>query len=198
MTNNLHLNTLLKTLTVFIVGYFVFDLVFGIVTGTFGMSGSTGDASAHHESSGGEAASYSFDMLTNALLVLLLKLMLVLFLVVLIAGATKWIKLIWNNNDTQKQKPSKHNSMEFSSLLIITGSIFSLLIFFSILKGANFGVRVHNLNTSLNYTLSNYSYPKILNIDLILGAFINVILYIVSVVLGIEVFLRLKQYYMSQ
>lgn len=198
MTNNLHLNTFLKILTVFIIGYFVFDLLFGIVTGTFGMNGSTGGASGHHAASGDGTSIYSFNMLINALLILLLKLMLVLFLIVLIAGATKWIKLIWNNNGTKNQKFSNRNNVELSSLLIMTCSIFSLLVFFSILRGFNFGGTVNNLNTSLNYTLSNYSHPISLNIDLILEVFMKVILYIVSIILGIEVFLRLKKYYMVQ
>jgi hypothetical protein len=198
MTKNLHLNTFLRILTVFIIGYFVFDLLFGIVTGNFGMSGSAGGASGHHGASSGESPSYSFDMLTNALLILLLKLMLVLFLVVLIAGATKWIKLIWTSTGSQKQKPSRHNSIEFNSLLIIIGSIFSLLIFFSILKAFNSGGMANNLNTSLNYTFSNYTHPKNFSIDLTLGGFINILLYIISILLGIEVFLHLKKHYMTK
>jgi hypothetical protein len=196
MSNKLRLNTFLKILTVIIVGYFAFDLLFGIVTGNLGMNAGTGAASDHHGASGGKTLSYSFDILINGLLILLLKLMLVLFFIVLIAGATKWIKLIWSDNSKQDQRLSKSNSIELNSLIIITASIFSLLIFFSILKGINFGGKFNNLNTSMNYSFSNYTYHRSFDVDLILGGFINVFLYIISIVLGIEVFLHLKKRYM--
>ena len=193
MTNKFRLNTFLKILIVLIIGYFVFDLLFGIIIGNFGMGESVGGASGHHGASSGGTPSYSFDMIINALLILLLKLMVVLFFIILMAGVAKWIKLLWNENVKPNQKSSSNTSLGFNSCLIITGVVISLLIFFSILKGFNFGGMSDTLNTSMNYGMSNYSYHNNFNIDVILGVFVNVILYIVAVILGLEIFLYLKK-----
>jgi hypothetical protein len=184
MKNYSKMRTLLKVSTVIILGYFIFEVLFGIVTGNFGMYGSETGSSTHHASSSGTSSIYSYDVIVNALLLLLVKLLIVIFFLVLISGAAGLMKELWNKEENNSK--SCLVSKDTDTLLIVAGSFIGIMILYSVFKGFFIGTSEH---TAMGWNNSIYFYnTQIMNIDNFLGLFLNLLLYITAVILGIQIF----------
>jgi hypothetical protein len=187
MNNPYKLNTFFKILTVVITGYFIFELLFGIITGSFGMYGVETGGSSHH--GGGGTSAITYYNLINALLILFVKLLVVLLLIVIIAGSVKWTKLMLNDNkktDINKLRASRNGW----SILIIAASSVGLIILISVLNG-------FNNRGSMGYMLNNnlYYYSNYPNISVIgfFQQFLIILMFLIAVVLGIEIYMFLTK-----
>lgn len=184
MKDYFRMNVLLKVSTVIILGYYVFELLFGIVTGNFGMYGGAGSAGSHHPSGSGQITPYSYDVIINALLLLLVKLLIIILFLALISGASRLMKEIWSNEDYKNTK----KVMEYKDkeiLLTVTGSLIGLMVLYSVFRGFYIGSTGQGITGWNNmYFYSNH----VANIDDYYRVFFNVLLYITAIILGVEVF----------
>jgi len=186
MKDYFRMNVLLKVSTVIILGYFVFELLFGIVTGNFGMYGSTGSAGSHHPSGSGQITPYSYDVIINALLLLLVKLLIVILFLVLISGAFRLMKDIWSSEDYKNtKKVMKYKYKDKEILLTVTGALIGIMVLYSVCKGFYLGATGQRSTVWNNiYLYGNH----VTNIDNFYSIFFNVLLYITAIILGVEVF----------
>lgn len=184
MKDYFRINVLFKVSTVIIMGYFTFDLFFGILTGNFRMygSGGKGSAGSHHAATGGEMKLYSYDVTINALLLLLIKLLVVIFFLILISGAARLVKEIWSR---ENDKNTKSVLEDKSILLIVAGTVIGIMVLYSIFKGFYIGTMEQRMTVWNNkYYYGNY----VTNIDNFYKIFLDILLYITAIILGVEVF----------
>ncbi len=184
MKDYFRMNVLLKVSTVIILGYFIFELLFGIITGNFGMYGSAGSAGSHHPSSSGQITPYSYDVIINALLLLLVKLLIIILFLALISGASRLMKDIWSNEEYKNTK----KVMEYKDkeiLLIVTGALIGIMVLYSVVRGFYLGAEGQGTSGwNSMYFYGNH----VTNIHNLYRIFFNVLLYITAIILGVEVF----------
>lgn len=192
MENKLKLNIFLKIMTVFIVGYFIFDFIFSIITGNYITGSNMTGESSHHAAGGNGTQIFTFTELINALMVLLIKLLVVLLFLLIIAGIAKWIKYVSITYYEKRSKTSKNTSTESNSLLLITGSAIAILFVISIFNGfyINDQSTSSSLITSRQYLYSTFT--PMLSSYRFLNFMLNIIIYLVAILLGVKLYLYLR------
>ncbi|RII31838.1 hypothetical protein D2A34_26085 [Clostridium chromiireducens] len=174
MNESIKNNTFLKSILVLVIGAFIFDLFFKFITG----SGNY----------------YSFKGLINELLVLLIKILVVLFLIIVIAMLTKWLKEIYKDNIINTEvlnkisnTPALKLSLMIAVLLIGVTFIFEILNIITITSNnMNMGVMTVGYNNGTNLGL---------NIVSLMAFLVKLLIGILFIALTFGCFMYLKEQY---
>lgn len=178
------MNVLLRVLTVVMLGYYTFEILFSILTGNFGMYGNVASKNAHHSSSS-TSSIYSYDVIINTLLLLLVKLLIVIFFLVLIMGASRLMRVIWNREENKNNKSYLY-SKNARTLLMVIGSFVGIMILYSIFEGF---YMIPTEYSGIGWNNNKYFYNNnAIKFDDFFWMFFNLLLYIPATILGIEVF----------
>lgn len=174
MNESIKNNTFLKSILVLIIGAFIFDLFFKFITG----SGNY----------------YSFKGLINELLVLLIKILVVLFLIIVIAMLTKWLKEIYQDNIINTEALSKiSNTPALKLSLMIAVILIGVIFLFAILN--SFTIASNNMNMGVMNT-GYYSGANLgLNIVSLMAFLVKLLIGILFIALTFSCFMYLKEQY---
>lgn len=166
-------NTFLKSILVLVIGAFIFDLFFGFITG----SGNY----------------YSFKGLINELLVLLIKILIALFLIIVIAVLTKWLKDIYGENINTEALRKISNTPTLKLSLIIAVIFIGLTFLFGILNG--FTITSNNMNMG-GISAGYYNGANLgLNIVNLIAFLVKLLIGILFLSLTFGCFMYLKEQY---
>lgn len=172
MNENLKNNTFLKSILVLVIGAFIFELFFEFITG----SGNY----------------YTFKGLINELLVLLIKVLVVLFLIIVIAVLTKWLKDIYGEkiNKEALRKISNTPVLKLSLMIVVT--LIGITLLFGILNSFTI---TSNMNTMI-MAASYYNGANLgLNIVSLMAFLVKLLITILFIALTFGCFMYLKEQY---
>lgn len=173
MNESFKSNTFLKSILVLVIGAFIFDLFFEFITG----SGNY----------------YSFKGLINELLVLLIKILIVLFLIIVIAVLTKWLKDIYRENINTEALKKISNTPALKMGLMIAVILIGLTFLFSILN--SFTLTSNNMNM-VGMTTGYYNGTNLgLNIVNLIAFLVKLLIGILFLSLTFGCFMYLKEQY---
>lgn len=166
-------NTFLKSILVLVIGAFIFDLFFGFITG----SGNY----------------YSFKGLVNELLVLLIKILIVLFLIIVIAVLTKWLKDIYRENINTEALKKISNTPALKMSLMIAVILIGLTFLVSILN--SFTLTSNNMNMVGMITGYHNGTNLGLNIVNLIAFLVKLLIVILFILLAFGCFMYIREWY---
>lgn len=149
-------NTLLKIILVLVIGAFLFDLFFGFITGSSNY--------------------YSFKGLISEMLVLLIKILVVLFLIIVIAVLTKWIKEVCQENINTDSIRNISNTPALKISLMIAVILIGLTFLFGIVN--SFTITSNNMNMA--WMAAGYYNGANLGLNIV-----NLMAFLVKLLIGI-------------
>lgn len=173
MNESIKNNTFFKSILVLVIGAFIFDLFFKFITG----SGNY----------------YSFKGLINELLVLLIKILVVLFLIIVIAVLTKWLKEIYGENINTEALRNISNTPALKLSLMIAVILIGVTFLFGMLN--SFTITSNNMNMG-GMTVGYYSWANLgLNIVSLMAFLVKLLIGILFIALTFGCFMYLKEQY---
>lgn len=169
-------NIFFKSILVVVIGVFIFDIFFGFLTGSEDY--------------------YSYKGLINGMLVLLIKLLIVLFLIIVIAVLTRWLKEVCIENINTGAFGRIINIPAFKLSIITAAFLIGIIFLFKFLSGfmiTNNGMNMAGMNRG-HYNGVNFG----INMASLITLFINIAMCILIFTLILGAFMYLKEQYANQ